>query len=158
VLSVIFSSDTVAGAVDELTQNIDAPFHVSGSMLLLGGLLCCLLHLPYFQLRAFAARPAGHDVNSGHGGEVDGSALTADAAAPAASVDVNASLPPIADQVEEETFPSASLTAVQEDGRLDVNNECSKSCPRDLVMSVSTWSGRGSNSVDGQGAVAPVPV
>jgi|SRR6218665_1787736 len=37
------------GIVKDATQNFDAPFHVSGAMLLLGGCLCCLLHLPYFQ-------------------------------------------------------------------------------------------------------------
>lgn len=37
------------GIVKDVTQNFDAPFHVSGAMLLLGGFLCCLLHLPYFQ-------------------------------------------------------------------------------------------------------------
>lgn len=37
------------GMIKDLTQDFDAPFHVSGAMLLIGGVLCCLLHLPYFQ-------------------------------------------------------------------------------------------------------------
>jgi hypothetical protein len=64
-----------------VTGNYDAPFHVSGTMLLAGGLLCCVLHLPYFQLRALTATPAGKDDDAGHGGEVEGSSLTAAAVA-----------------------------------------------------------------------------
>ena len=40
-----------SGLVFDATQNYDAPFHVSGVMLIVGGLLCCLLHLRYFQPR-----------------------------------------------------------------------------------------------------------
>ena len=38
-----------SGLVFDATQNYDAPFHVSGVMLIIGGLLCCLLHLSYFK-------------------------------------------------------------------------------------------------------------
>lgn len=57
---IIFVLDfylTSLGAVCESTGSLDAAFHVSGSMLLLGGLLCCLLHLHYFQVRSFSAPP-----------------------------------------------------------------------------------------------------
>jgi len=42
-----------AGMVYDKTHNYDNSFHVGGAMLLAGGLLVCLLHLP--QLRRFAA-------------------------------------------------------------------------------------------------------
>lgn len=37
------------GLVFDATQDYNASFHVGGSMLLMGGLLCCLLHLPTFR-------------------------------------------------------------------------------------------------------------
>jgi len=45
--------DCVVGMVYDETQNYDNSFHVGGAMLLAGGLLLCLLHLP--QMRQFAA-------------------------------------------------------------------------------------------------------
>lgn len=62
-------------------------------MLITGGLLCCLLHLPYFQLRSLTATPAGRDHDdTRHNGDVEGSSLTAAAVAspgtvPSSSID-----------------------------------------------------------------------
>lgn len=38
----------IAGLVFDATKDYNTSFHIGGSMLLLGGLLCCLLHLPVF--------------------------------------------------------------------------------------------------------------
>lgn len=35
----------------DLTLDFNASFHVGGLMLTLAGLICCTLHLPYFQRR-----------------------------------------------------------------------------------------------------------
>jgi len=44
------------------TKNYDNSFHVGGAMLLSGGLLLCLLHLP--QVRQFAASSGDTDTES----------------------------------------------------------------------------------------------
>jgi len=56
--TALCTADTMAvcvcavGMVYDETKNYDNSFHVGGAMLLTGGLLLCLLHLP--QLRRFA--------------------------------------------------------------------------------------------------------
>lgn len=40
--------------VYDLTGDFNASFHVGGLMLSLAGLLCCLLHLPFFKLKGVA--------------------------------------------------------------------------------------------------------
>jgi len=39
------------GLLFDYTKDYDTPFNLSGGMLIAGGLLCCSLHLPYFQRR-----------------------------------------------------------------------------------------------------------
>jgi len=50
------------GMVYDETKNYDNSFHVGGAMMLSGGLLLCLLHLP--QVRRFAANAGDSDTES----------------------------------------------------------------------------------------------
>lgn len=44
------------GWVYDVTQNYNNAFHVGGILLILGGSINFLLHLPYFQRRTYANR------------------------------------------------------------------------------------------------------
>lgn len=51
-----FAGPPLAGWVYDVTQNYNNAFHVGGILLILGGSINFLLHLPYFQRRTYANR------------------------------------------------------------------------------------------------------
>lgn len=51
-----FAGPPIAGMVYDMTQNYNNAFHVGGLLLLIGGSINFLLHLPYFQRKTYANR------------------------------------------------------------------------------------------------------